>query len=72
VDSNGSNGSGGAWRHRIIERMATIRLHSSIARRLVRQPGPIDRDAVADQFDHIDKNLAEATRLVDEWPLASR
>jgi hypothetical protein len=71
VGQRGLNGQGSAWRHRVIERLAAIRLHAGISRRWLRRDPSASSAAVLDQIERIDQNVSEISKLLDEIPSAA-
>ena len=68
--TNGMNGWMGDGRRKLVERLAAIKIHAGIIRRAVRRPEPLDRDAVVEQLDMIDHQVAQATQLLESNPSA--
>jgi hypothetical protein len=62
------NGRTGDGRRSLLERLAAIRIHAGIIRRAVRRPELLDRDAVVEQLDMIDHQVAQATLLLESNP----
>jgi hypothetical protein len=49
----------------MLERLTTIRIHAGIVRRAARKPEPLDKTAVIEHLDQIDRQVMQTAALVD-------
>jgi hypothetical protein len=66
VGKLGTNGRANDPNRNLKERLAAIKIHAGIIRRAARRTEPLDKAAVVEQLDLIDRHVAQATQLVGE------
>jgi hypothetical protein len=60
----GLNGQGDNMRRRLLERITTIKIHAGIIRRAARRPDPLDKEAVIEQVNQIDRQVTQAAQIL--------
>lgn len=62
---SGNNGRGSDQYRRILERLATIKIHTGIIRRWARRDEPLEKREVIQQLDLIDQQAAKAAETIE-------